>query len=148
MSASILDQLHELFTAQSLAVLSTDHDGHPYASLVAFASSDDLGRLFFATDRDTRKFSNLRSNSNAALLIDNRANSADDFTRAIAVTALGNCRELAGPERAAASHSYLEKHPHLEAFVSAPSCALMQVRVRSYYLVSHFRNVIEYHIAP
>jgi len=35
--------LRDLFAAQSLAVLAThDDDGQPYASLMAFAATDDL----------------------------------------------------------------------------------------------------------
>lgn len=147
-SNSDLTHLRELFASQPLAVLSTDGNGHPYASLVAFAVSDDLRRLFFATTRDTRKFANLQSNSHVALLIDNRSNSVEDFTRAVAVTVLGSCRELIGTERSDAERFYLEKHPHLEEFVSAPNCALILVTVRSFYLVSCFRNVTEHHFKP
>jgi heme iron utilization protein len=147
-SPSVLTQLRELFTSQTLAVLSTDDKGHPYASLVAFAAGEDLQSLYFATRRDTRKFANLQTNRQVALLVDNRANSVDDFTRAVAVTALGSCTELNGTERADASQRYLEKHPHLEEFLSATSCALIQIRVRSFYLVSQFQNVNEYHFTP
>lgn len=148
MSESDRTHLRELFASQPLAVLSTDCNGHPYASLVAFAVSEDLRRLFFATDRNTRKFANLRSNSRVALLIDNRSNSVADFTQAVAVTVLGSCREMSGTERSDAERFYLEKHPHLEEFVSSPGCALIHVTVRSLYLVSRFQNVTEYHFNP
>jgi len=46
----------QLFTSQKLAVLSTQHQGQPHASLIAFAASDDLKELFFATRRATLKF--------------------------------------------------------------------------------------------
>jgi len=141
-------QLHELFTTQPLAVLSTDGESRPYASLVAFAASSDLRRLFFATARDTRKYANLRSNSRVALLVDNRTNRVDDFTSAVAVTVLGDTRELTGTERADAERFYLGKHPHLREFVSSPNCALVEVAVSSLYLVSHFRNVTEFHFRP
>ena len=144
-STPILDQLREFFASQRLAVLATDHRGHPYASLVAFAVSDDLRELFFATSRDTRKFANLKSNNSVSLLIDNRSNQVADFSQAIAVTILGVGEELAETARAYSEAIYLAKHPHLEEFVTAPSCALVRVRVQSYYLVSRFQNVIEYH---
>jgi len=146
-STPILDQLRELFAYLRLAVLATDHGGHPYASLVAFAVSYDLRELLFATSRDTRKFANLKSNNWVSLLIDNRSNQVEDFTRAIAVTVLGVCEELAETARADSQALYLAKHPHLEEFVTAPSCALVRVRVQSYYLVSRFQNVIEYHFS-
>jgi uncharacterized protein YhbP (UPF0306 family) len=142
--ADLPSQLRELFANQPLAVLSTDRDSHPYASLVAFAASSDLRRLFFATTRDTRKYTNLRSNSRVALLVDNRTNRVEDFTSAVAVTILGDSRELTGTERAEAEQLYLNRHPHLQEFVSSPSCALIEVAVSSLYLVSHFQDVIEF----
>jgi heme iron utilization protein len=147
-SDTILTQLRELCDSQQLAVLATDSDSRPYASLVAFAASSDLRRLFFATTRDTRKYANLRSNSRIALLVDNRVNRVDDFTSAVAVTVLGDSRELSGTERADAERLYLIKHPHLREFVSSPSCALVEVAVSSLYLVSRFQNVTEFHFHP
>jgi len=146
-SPEVLPQLQELFAAQRLAVLATDHGGHPYASLVAFAVSTDLRELFFATTRDTRKFANLQANPRVSLLIDNRANQVKDFSAAVAVTVLGSSTELTGPSRLAGADFYLAKHPHLAEFVDAPSCALMRVQVQSFFLVSRFQNVVEYHFS-
>ena len=146
-SPDVRSQLQELFANQCLAVLATDHNGQPYASLVAFAASADLRELFFATTRDTRKFANLQANSRVSLLIDNRANQVTDFSAAVAVTVLGSSAELTGPERRAGTALYLAKHPHLAEFVAAPSCALIRVRVQSFFLVSRFQNVVEYHFS-
>jgi heme iron utilization protein len=146
-STPILDQLRELFASQRLAVLGTDHGGHPYASLVAFAVSDDLREILFATNRDTRKFANMKSNNRVSLLIDNRSNQVADFSQAIAVTLLGAGEELAEADRPVSEALYLAKHPNLEEFVTSPSCALVRVRVQSCYLVSRFQNVMEYHFS-
>lgn len=146
-SPDVRSQLQELFATQRLAVLATDHDGHPYASLVAFAINTDLRELFFATTRDTRKFANLQANPRVSLLIDNRANQVTDFSAAVAVTVLGSSAELTGPARWAGTALYLAKHPHLAEFVAAPSCALIRVKVQSFFLVSRFQNVVEYHFS-
>ena len=146
-SPDVRSQLQELFASQHLAVLATDHNGQPYASLVAFAINADLRELFFATTRDTRKFANLQANPRVSLLIDNRANQVTDFSAAVAVTVLGNSAELPGPARRAGTALYLAKHPHLAEFVAAPSCALIRVQVQSFFLVSRFQNVVEYHFS-
>ena len=75
----IENDLIKLLRAQPLAVLSTQQEGQPYASLVAFVSSDDLTRLYFATIRSTRKFANIMKDSRVAMLIDNRSNNPADF---------------------------------------------------------------------
>lgn len=138
--------LRELFASQRLAVLSTQHGGRPYGSLVAFDADDDLRRLVFATTRTTRKFANLVADPHVALVIDSRDNREDDFHEAVAVTATGRSREALGSERDQLAARYLGKHPALRGFVESPTCAVVVVAVDTYYLVSRFQNVVELHI--
>jgi nitroimidazol reductase NimA-like FMN-containing flavoprotein (pyridoxamine 5'-phosphate oxidase superfamily) len=135
-----------LFSNQKLAVLSSFGNEQPYASLVAFAATDDLKHIIFATTRSTRKYANLSSESKVALLIDNRTNEEKDFSYAVAATALGRADEVRDPERESFLHIYLTKHPHLKEFVSSPSCALLKVRVKKYYVVNRFQHVQELHM--
>jgi nitroimidazol reductase NimA-like FMN-containing flavoprotein (pyridoxamine 5'-phosphate oxidase superfamily) len=135
-----------LLSVQKLAVLSSYGHGQPYASLVAFAATEDLKHIIFATSRSTRKYKNLTSESKVALLIDNRSNEEKDFSHAAAATALGRAEEISGPERDSFLELYLEKHPHLQEFVSSPTCALLKVHVQKYYVVQRFQNVQELHI--
>jgi nitroimidazol reductase NimA-like FMN-containing flavoprotein (pyridoxamine 5'-phosphate oxidase superfamily) len=138
--------LKALFSAQYLAVLATHQDGQPYASLVAFIASEDLKYLFFATATTTRKFSNLSTDSRVALLVNSSQNKVSDFHQAMAVTATGNAAEMRGRSKKDCLKSYLSRHPHLEDFVKSPTCALVRVSVKSYYLVKNFQNVMELHI--
>lgn len=140
--------LRELFAGQKLAVLATGDGDSPYTSLVAFAASDDLGRLFFATARSTRKYANIAGNSNVSLLVDNRENAPSDFRDAVAATALGRAVEVSEAERERLLPGYLAKHPHLAEFVGAPSCALMGVAVARYLIVSRFQDVTELRMVP
>jgi hypothetical protein len=64
----------------------------------------------------------------------------------VAVTVLGEAEEVIGAERDGLLANYLAKHPHLESFATSPSCALLRVWVRSYYLVSRFQEVVELHV--
>jgi nitroimidazol reductase NimA-like FMN-containing flavoprotein (pyridoxamine 5'-phosphate oxidase superfamily) len=137
-----------LFASQRLAVLATQSEGQPYTSLVAFTTSEDLKQLFFATTRTTRKYANLRADSRVSMLVDNRSNEATDFRWAMAVTATGKAEEIGGRERDEASKLYLAKHPHLEEFVSSPTCALLRISVDRYYVASRFQKVIEVHVEP
>ena len=136
-------ELKEIQKSQPLGVLATQNRGQPYTSLVAFASSDDLRSLFFATTRPTRKYANLSGDSRVAMLVDNRSNKASDFRWAKAVTVVGKAEELE-PQRSQESIAiYLTKHPHLENFVSSPNCAFLRIQVSTYYLVTRFQNVME-----
>ncbi len=134
-------RLVELLGRQRFAVLATQSDEQPYLSLMAFAASDDLRRLVFVTERETRKFANLAANVRTAMLVDNRSNDAADLTDAVAVTAVGRAEELQGQARRDAMDLFLRRHPHLATFAASITCALIQVRVEAYYLVSQFQEV-------
>lgn len=131
---------------ERLAVLSTHDEGQPYASLVAFAATEDLRHIVFATSRPTRKYANLSADARVALLIDSRRNVESDFHRAEAVTAIGTVAELTGPERDTYLSLYLAKHPALEDFVRAPTCALLCISVERYIRVKNFQRVSELRI--
>ena len=145
-AAEPLDVLRDLFTRQRLGVLATHGDAHPYASLVAIVAGDDLRHLYFTTTRATRKFHFLTSDPNVAMLVDSRSDDDLDFHGAVAATAVGTARELEGDERAAMLTVFLRRHPHLRGFASAPTSALVELRVRTYYLVTRFQNVTELHM--
>jgi nitroimidazol reductase NimA-like FMN-containing flavoprotein (pyridoxamine 5'-phosphate oxidase superfamily) len=144
--SELKQNIAELFSTQQLAVLSSFGNEQPYASLVAFAATEDLKHIIFATTRPTRKYANLSSESKVALLIDNRTNTHNDFSHAVAATALGSAEEIRDSERTSYVDIYLRKHPHLKEFVSSPSCALLRVKIQQYYVVSRFQNVQELHI--
>jgi len=140
--------LLSLLNSQPLAVLATQNQGQPYASLVAFATSDDLKSLYFATTRSTRKYANLSSDSRVAMLVDNRSNQASDFRWAMAATATGTAKEIDPLKRTNALDLYLARHPHLRDFVQAPTCAFCEVRVQTFFVVTRFQNVVEVHVRP
>jgi hypothetical protein len=70
--------LRALLESQRFAVLATDDHGQPFASLMAFAATEDLRHMVILTERTTRKYANLRSNPRVALLIDDRENKGSD----------------------------------------------------------------------
>jgi len=141
-------ELNKLFKKQRLAVLATQKNGQPYSSLVAFAVTEDLKHLIFATSRATRKYDNFSSDSRVALLIDTRTNKVSDFHHAMAVTAVGTAIEVEENIRPQLVSLYLAKHPHLADFIQSPTCALVQVTVKTYYVVRTFQNVMELHVTP
>ena len=138
--------LKKLLQSQPLAVLATQNRGQPYASLIAFASSDDLKSLYFATTRSTRKYANLSGDSRVAVLVDNRSNKASDFRWAMAATATGKAKEVNARKMEKALDLYLAKHPHLREFVHSPTCALCEIRVQTFFVVTRFQSVVEVHV--
>lgn len=143
-------KLHErigaLLADQPLAVLSTQRDGQPYASLMAYAFTDDLRTIVVATGRSTRKHQNIIMDSRVALLVDNRSNSEEDFHEAAALTVMGVAKVIKDGERSAFENLYLERHPYLETFLRAPTTTFFRIEVLHYLLVTRFQSVMEYHL--
>ncbi len=136
--------LAALCRSQRFAVLATDQQGQPFASLMAFAASEDLGQMVVLTERTTRKFANLKANARVALLIDDRENKGSDTQDSVAVTAIGEADEVDPEAGAALLKLYLARHPYLAEFAASPSCAIVRVNVASYLLVSRFQKVLEW----
>jgi len=135
--------LRELFRSQLFAALATQQLTRPYNSLVAFATTDDLKNIIFATRRATNKYSNILSNNNVSVLIDDRSNRDSDFRYAVAVTAIGAAEEVKESESERLLSLYLIKHHNLEKFVHSPDSALFKIRVKRYYVVRNFQEVME-----
>ena len=142
----IRKRLGELFGSQSLAALSTHHDGQPYASLVAFYADEDLKHIYFVTPKTTRKYANLTADNRVAIMVNSATNQIADFHQAISVTAVGKAKDVADADKERILTQYLAKHPYLEDFVRSPTCALVGVAVESYFMVKNFQNVMELHL--
>jgi nitroimidazol reductase NimA-like FMN-containing flavoprotein (pyridoxamine 5'-phosphate oxidase superfamily) len=134
--------LKDLFSSQPLAVLATQSNGQPYGNLVAFAATEDLKSLLFATVRGTRKFANITTDPRVAMVMDSRTNQRVDFQKAVAATATGIVEEVEGEEKDQLLKLYLLKHPHLKRFVTSRRCALLKVNVNSYVVVRRFQKVV------
>ena len=144
LSADLRGKINKLLSEQCLGVLATvDLSGHPYASLVAFASNTDHSELYFVTPRATRKFANLAQDARAALLINNSVNRPADFHEAMAVTVLGRARLLGKEDRFRVLPLYVERHPYLRKFARSPSCAMFAIEVTGLTMVEKFQNVSE-----
>jgi hypothetical protein len=86
------------------------------------------------------------TNTRVAILIDNRSNRASDFRRAMAATAVGTVHEVRKARNSRLIRLYLEKHPQLEDFLWSPTCAVLDIRVESYYVVERFQHVTGLHL--
>jgi heme iron utilization protein len=142
----IQKKIASLLDSQQLAVLSTQREGQPYSSLMAFAFTPDLANIVVATGKSTRKHQNIIQESRVSLLIDNRSNSENDFHAAMAVTVIGKALLLEPSERPDYEKLYLQRHPYLEKFLFSPTTAFVKIKVSRYVLVSCFQDVMEYMI--
>jgi hypothetical protein len=80
------------------------------------------------------------------MLVDSRAEDDLDFHGAVAATAVGTARELIGDERAVLLEAFLRRQPQMRGFAESPTTALVELTVRTYYVVTRFQNVTELHL--
>jgi nitroimidazol reductase NimA-like FMN-containing flavoprotein (pyridoxamine 5'-phosphate oxidase superfamily) len=135
-----LSEVKELFKRQNLAVLATHQYDGPHTFLVAFAETEGLRQLLFATHRYTRKYHHIRKNPLVALLVDNRSNHPSDFQNAMAITAKGSAQEITDKERDRYATLYLAKHPNLKDFINLKDTALIRINIEE-YKVARFQDV-------
>jgi len=134
-SVTIEAYVHEALQYCTFAVLATEGEGQPHASLVAITPSDDFKELIFATYRSTRKYNNLTKNGKVAVLFENRC--ANNLTKQdiTVLTAFGNAEELNNEAFELAFESHVFKHPEQRTFLSSKDCAIFRVKVAAYQLV-------------
>ncbi len=136
------DRLKLFDRSQYFAVLATQGGGQPYASLVSYALTPDMGTCIFATPRKTRKYRNILKEGRVALLIDDRPSDVKDILEAEAVTIIGEARPLRrGKTWDRLAQVYLRKHPDLEEFLRLPSTALVALTILQCIHVSRFQTV-------
>lgn len=145
---SVEREIRQLCQKERLAVLSTEQNGQPYVSLVAYAATTTLDTIVFCTPVTTRKYHNLSANPQVAMLIDNSRNQASDIYSAVAVTAIGSVVPVADSDRDSLENLYLQKHPHLMDFLRTQTTALVRVRIERYLMVYNFQNVYDYRVRP
>lgn len=136
------DRIRHLVQGERYAILSTQGDGQPYASIVAFAMADDFRTAVFATPTATRKYRLLTACDRVALLIDNRCKHPDDMMRIEAITVTGRAIPVERGEGFDRwSRLLTTRHPHLAGFVASPSVALFRVEIVRVFHVERFQEV-------
>ncbi|GJL49085.1 pyridoxamine 5'-phosphate oxidase family protein [Candidatus Nitrospira salsa] len=135
-------RIRRLVDAQPFAVLCTQGTQHPYGSLVAFSTTEDLTRAVFATPVTTRKYQLLTQCNGVALLIDNRDQHPDNLMDVEAVTVTGQAKRVEGQlDVEYWSRLLTARHGYLAGFVQSPTVALFCIEIVRYFHVVRFQEV-------
>lgn len=109
------EQARTLLETVSAGVLSShavDHDGHPYGSLVSFASDD--GAPIFLVSELAEHTRNLRASPRCSLLVHE---SGPGNPLALArLTLLGECHPVEDERRSTVEQAFLARHPAAEYY--------------------------------
>ena len=134
------NKIKELLDKQKLGVLATQGEKYPYNTLVAYAFSEDLRYIFFATMKHTRKYTNLMKHPHVSILIDSRTNDVTDFKDAVALTVIGKMVNTTPIEYRGL---YLNRFPHLKDFIENLDTTIITLKIDKYIYVQRFQEVLE-----
>ena len=139
---ALVTRIRQLLGEEPFGVLCTQGGGQPYGSVVAFAFSDDLTALCFATPVDTHKYRLLSECDRVAVVVDNRDRFPGEIMKTSALTVTGRAA-LVPPGRDFGRWAGLlaERHPYLLAFIQDPGTALFIVQAARYVVVTQFQDV-------
>lgn len=137
------NKIKVLLDQQKLGVLATQGEKYPYNTLVAYAFSEDLRYIFFATMKHTRKYNNIMRHHHVSMLIDSRTNDVTDFEDAVALTVMGKMVNTTPLEY---KGLYLNRFPHLKDFIEDPNTTIMTLKIDKYIYVQRFQEVLELEI--
>ena len=128
--------LKSFLQGQKLAVLATQDELGPRASLIVYIIDDDLRRLYFLTPKSTRKYRSILRQPRVSLLVDDRCGhmGIQDMT---SITIMGSCQECMTGEDEEQRRSLLEKVGE-ESF---PDQAMMRVSVESLSVVTTLDDI-------
>lgn len=126
----------------NLAVLATEANGQPCASLMAITPFHGGKQILFATYRNTRKFQNIIHNGRVALLIQGENLETSKENKGYALTAYGYAQEVKKSEFEGALNAHLVRHTNLENFLNSGDIAIFSVNVKTYQLVQGIDNVL------
>lgn len=135
----MIDIIEQIIDSSDLAVLATCQNHTPLTSLMAYAADLKKKTVVMATDRDTMKFGHLTANPKASILMDTRlAAPAREDIRALTIDV--ELTEISTPKkREKLEQLLLDRNPHLADFLAAPTCELLNFRMKSILLVTaHF----------
>lgn len=143
--SSLESRIRTLLEDQLYGVLCVEQGGQPYGALVAYAFSQDLRHVLFATPIATRKHRSLSANNRVALVVDNRSSHTDDLMGVEALTVTGKAQRIeSGDDYSRWAQLLIERHAYLADFVRVPTCALYRIDVIRFLHVTRFQEVSQW----
>lgn len=146
--SNMLEKMKSLAREKDMCVLATVSGGQPHCSLMAYVTDDECGEIYMVSHKQTRKYKNLLENPGISLLIDTREeNPGTSRTEAKALTVAGVVQKLDDEHKKSLIRTkFLDRHPHMEEFISHPDAEILCVKITSFLLLNgltdaHFESI-------
>jgi hypothetical protein len=130
------DEIQHVLNVSRFAIMATQQEGQPRASLITFTPMNGIRYLIVATYRTTLKHCNLSKDGRVVVLINNCIATGPSKYRDIVITAQGIAIEVADDDRDIVKQAYVARHPDFNDFLAFPDYALLRVVVSDYEVVN------------
>lgn len=132
---TIKEYIEGFLKTSDFAVLATEGNGQPHASLIAITPYENLRQIIFATYRDTLKYRNLSNNNKVALLIESGVINIKGLKQSVVLTINGHTEDIGITDNEGAYQTHLKRHPEMESFMLSSDCVLIRIIIQSYQVV-------------
>ena len=135
-------KIKEIVKENDLCVLATVSGGNPHCSLMSYCADEEGRTLYLVSHKETRKYASAMENPTVSLLIDTREVERDGARTAIqALTVSGEVRAIKDPgEKERARTQFVQKHPHLRAFLDEPGVEIFAIKITAFQLLDGVKD--------
>lgn len=140
-------ELQQLCAGQKSLVLATSDQDRPHCSLMRFALGPDSRSFVLITPKDTRKYENIRRNTQVSTLVTETTPDESREAYGLAATVNGSIEIARGPKRLELVDLFTTRHPELQDFAESPESAVLHLQWREVVLVRGIHSVIRLDLA-
>jgi len=106
---------------------------------MSYSTNNDSNEIYMITQRESKKYRNLKENPSVSLLIDSRQ--IDSKTRTKALTITGTVQSCVDEnKKSIILASLLDKNSNLKEFIDDPASEIIVVQVKAFQLLNGIKD--------
>jgi nitroimidazol reductase NimA-like FMN-containing flavoprotein (pyridoxamine 5'-phosphate oxidase superfamily) len=131
--------IKDLIQSNSVCVLATVSEGNPHCCLMSYSTDIDSREIYMITQRETKKYRNLKENPSVSILIDTRQTDSKSRTKALTITGTFQ-NSVDENKKSIILASLLDKNPNLKEFIDDPAAEIIVVQVKAVQLLDGIKE--------
>jgi len=133
------NDISDLIQSNNVCVLATVSEGKPHCSLMSYSTNNDSNEIYMITQRESKKYRNLKENPSVSLLINSRQ--IDSKTQTTALTITGTVQSCVDEnKKSIILASLLDKNSNLKEFIDDPASEIIVVQVKALQLLNGIKD--------
>jgi general stress protein 26 len=131
--------IRDLIQSNNICVLATVSEGEPHCSLMSYSTDIESREIYMITQRETKKYRNLKENPFVSILIDTRQTNSINRTKALTIT--GTVQSSVDENKKSIIRAHLlENNPNLKEFLDDPAAEIIVVQVKAVQLLDGIKD--------